>query len=217
MKYRYDVYRQDHQIFYDKTTVEWIKAHTGPPLDADLTVRGGEHLRLGPDWEVEVLAVPGHAKGHIAIYDSQHHALYGGDAIHGSVYLGLDGTAKLCPTYTDIDDYLATIQLIEHLPIETYVGCHWPIKRNGEIENFCKESRDFVEKADALVLSLLQQPHSLREICQQLCTQLGEWPRTVDLELVYALEGHVRRWVQRGKLRSKVRCANPRVLEFVLS
>ena len=70
------------------------------------------------------MAVPGHAKGHLAIYDPAHKAVYGADAIHGSVYMGLDGTAKLCSTYADVDDYMSTIQLIEHMPVTTYVGCH---------------------------------------------------------------------------------------------
>ena len=216
LKYRYDLYRADHQIFHSGDKLARIKALAGPPQPIDVTFRGGEHLRLAPGWEVEVIAVPGHAKGHLAIYDPAHKALYGADAIHGSVYMGLDGTAKFCPTYADIDDYLSTIQLIEHMPVTTYVGCHWPVKTYGQIAEFCRESRAFVEKADVLLLSLLRKPHSLREMCEQLGPQLGEWPRAVDLDLACALEGHVKRWLNRGKLRANVRTQAPRVLEFVL-
>ena len=60
------------------------------------------------------------------------------------------------------------------------------------------------------------EPHPLREMCEQLGPQLGEWPRAVDLDLAYALEGQVKRWLNRGKLRAKVRNQAPRVLAFVL-
>jgi hypothetical protein len=46
---------------------------------------------------------------------------------------------------------------------------------------------------------------------------LGDWPRGVDIELVYALGGHVTRWVALGRIRSQVRSADPRVLEYVLA
>ena len=216
LQYRYDIYRTDHQIFPAADSVVWMNANAGPPQLVDLTFRGGEHLRLAADWEVEVIAVPGHAKGHLAIYDSVHHAMYAADAIHGAAYPGIDGAAKLCPTYTDIDDYLRTIQLIEHMPITTYVGCHWPVKRGEQVSEFCKESRVFVEKADLLLFSLLTSPHSLREICEQLGPHLGDWSRVVDIELVCALESHVRRGLECGKLQASVRSEEPRILEFVL-
>ena len=107
------------------------------------------------------------------------------------------------------------IQLIEHTPVTTYVGCHWPVKTHGQIAEFCRESRDFVEKADVLLLSLLSRPHSLREMCEQVAPQLGEWPRAVDLDLAWARDGHVKRWLDRGKLRANVPPEAPRVLELV--
>ena len=73
-----------------------------------------------------------------------------------------------------------------------------------------------MEKPDVLLLSLLRKLYSLREMCEHLGPQLGQWPRAVDLDLACALEGHVKRWSDRGKLRANVRTEAPRVLEFVL-
>jgi hypothetical protein len=141
--------------------------------------------------------------------------LYGGDAIHGNGYLGLDGAMKLCPTYENVDEYLATISLIESLPISTYVGCHWPVKKDGEVAAFCGESREFVELADRLLSAQLATPHSLREICTALGLKLGDWPRAHDIELVYALAGHLRRMVNSGTAVERVRTTEPRVLEYI--
>lgn len=150
------------------------------------------------------------------MYDIKHQALYGVDAIHGRGYWSRSGEPKLCPTYLDVDDYLSTIQLIEHLPITTYVGCHWPVKEGSRVAAFCRESRQFVEMTDRRLLDLLKRPHSLREICESLGPGLGDWPRPVDIELVYALQGHVARWVDLGRIKSEVRSVDPRVLEYVL-
>ena len=217
IRLRYEAYHADHQIFYEDKT--WLNAETSKPQPIDVTFVSGEHLRLSDDWVVEILSVPGHAKGHLAIWDQKNEALYGGDAIHGSVYLGLDGTPKLCPTYLFVDDYLNTIRLIERLPITTYVGCHWPVKRGDEIADFCKESRHFVERADVLLIELLKEPHSLRDICLKLGPQLGDWPHTpaLDLELVFALNGHVTRLVELGLLDIRVQQEDPRRLEYVFS
>jgi len=217
MQYRYDVYKNDHGIAYEGDTLEWIRAEGGKPEAIDVTFRGGEHIRLGPEWEVELLAVPGHAEGHLAVYDPLHQALYGGDAIHGSGNPGRAGGVKLCPTYENVDEYLGTIDRIEGLPITTYVGCHWPVKRGAEIAEFCRESRDFVQTTERVLLDRLTKPHTLRELCTILGRELGEWPRETDLELVYVLNGHLRRMCERGMVSSQMRNNGRPVREFVRS
>ncbi|MEP7285465.1 MAG: MBL fold metallo-hydrolase [Chloroflexota bacterium] len=219
LRLRYETFHADHQIYYTGDTLAWVKAESGTAEPIALTFVGGEHLRLSDDWVVEVLSVPGHAKGHLAILDEKNKALYAADALHGSACIGFDGTAKLCPTYWHVDDYLNTIRFIEHLPIITYVGCHWPIKRGTEIAEFCDESRRFVTRTDTLLLDLLKQPQSLRDICLTLGPQLGDWDHTpaMDLELVSALYGHVARLLDRWIIVEHVRQTNPRILEYVRS
>lgn len=214
---RYDAYRADHGIFYEGGQMTWIQTESGTRQSVDVTFVGGEHILLSDDWEVEIVSLPGHAKGHLGVLDANNRALYGGDAIHGSVYLGFDGTPKLCPTYLHVDDYLNTIRFVEHLPITTYVGCHWNVKRDDAIKDFCAESREFVLRADQLLRDLLKTPHTLRDICLTLAPQLGDWEHTpsLDLELVFALSGHVSRLVERG-IAVSYRKADGR-LEYVLS
>lgn len=215
MHYRYDVLRADHQIYFGADALAWVAEESGKPQPIEATFRGGEHIRLDQGWEVELLAVPGHAKGHLAVYDPLHKALYGGDAIHGTGYHGLDGTMMFGPTYEDVDDYLGTISLIEKLSISTYVGCHWPVKRGKEVAAFCRESRDFVDRADRLLIERLATPHSLREACNAIGPGLGDWPRANDIDLASALAGHLRRLVRSGLVAERVRTASPRILEYV--
>jgi glyoxylase-like metal-dependent hydrolase (beta-lactamase superfamily II) len=185
---RYDAYRQ-YGVFYSDETATNIRRDLGEAQPVDLTMRGGERIRLSPDWEVEVLHLPGHSKGHLGILDRRNRVLFGGDAIQGSVYLDVTGQPALCPTYLYPETYLQTCQLIEHLDIDCYISCHWPIKTGREIAEFCDETRAFVERAALLLRA--EGTRDLRDACLKLGPRLGAWPAPVHLELAYAMAGHL--------------------------
>jgi glyoxylase-like metal-dependent hydrolase (beta-lactamase superfamily II) len=202
---RYDAYKKDHGIHYSGEVKKWIREQCGRhPQPMDVCWVGGEKLRLSKDWEVELLHVPGHSRGHLAVLDRRHRALYSGDAIHGRELRGLDGTIKLCPTYLWVDEYLQTIQRIENLDVDTLIGCHWPIKRGDEIRAFCGESRNYCLSAEEHLLRALRAGKrglTLRQLCEQCGPKLGEWPRSGDIELVYTFNGHVLRLEAMGLIR----------------
>ncbi len=177
-------------MFYSEDVKHGILKDLGEAQPVEVTFRGGEHLRLSPNWDLEILSLPGHSKGHLGILDHKHRTLFGGDAIQGAVYPGVDGRPALCPTYLYPETYLLTNQFIEHLDIDLYVSCHWPLKKGPEIAEFCRETREFVERAEILVRSAGTE--NLRELCDQLGPQLGEWPEPVHRELAYALAGHLK-------------------------
>ncbi len=185
---RYDVYRP-YGVFYPEEVARNIMRNLGDAQPVDLTFRGGERIRLSQDWELEVLLLPGHSKGHLGVLDRRNRALFGGDAIQGSVYLDVTGKPALCPTYLYPEAYLQTCQLIEHLDLVYYVSCHWPVKKDREIAEFCQETRAFVERAEFLLKSA--GTTDLREACLKLGPQLGSWPEPIHLELAYALAGHL--------------------------
>jgi glyoxylase-like metal-dependent hydrolase (beta-lactamase superfamily II) len=186
---RYNAYRP-HGVFYSEEVKAGIMKDLGGPQPVELTFRGGERLRIGPDWELEFLSLPGHSKGHLGILDRRHRVLFGGDAIQGAVYLGVDGLPALCPTYLYPESYLLTNQFIEHLDIDLYVSCHWPLKKGTEIGEFCRETREFVERAEILVRSA--GTDNLSELCDQLGPKLGQWPEPINRELAFALAGHLK-------------------------
>ena len=185
---RYDAYRA-FGVFYSEEVARNMRRDLGEARPVDLTFRGGERIRLSPDWDLEVILLPGHSKGHLGLLDHRHRALFGGDAIQGSVYLDVTGKAALCPTYLYPETYLQTCQLIEHLDLDYYVSCHWPVKKGQEISEFCEETRAFVDRADLLLRSA--GTTDLREACLRLGPQLGKWPEPIHLELAYALAGHL--------------------------
>jgi glyoxylase-like metal-dependent hydrolase (beta-lactamase superfamily II) len=201
--FRYDAYRHDHGIFFDAQTEQEIRNCSSHPQSVTLTFIGGETFQLGPDRILEIWHLPGHSHGHLGVFDRKHGVLYYGDAIQGAGYRSLVGTWALCPTYLYVEPYLHTIRTIENSGAKMIVGCHWPIAGTPEtIHQFCEESRDFVLLADRLIGQYLRDcasGTSLRELCDQLSNQLGEWPYEVRLELANALSGHLDRGVKSGR------------------
>jgi len=189
---RYDACRQTHDHYYPSQIHAAIMKDLGFAQPVDLTFTGGEILRLSHDWTLEVIRLPGHSDGHLGLLDHKHRALYGGDAIHASGYLDVDGAPAMGPTYLRPQPYLSTISLIEHLDIDCYVGCHWPIQQGEDIKRFCGESRQFVELAERLALQAISKsPATLNELCTQLSPALGNWPAAMGFELSYPLRGHL--------------------------
>ncbi len=197
---RYDAYREQHDHHYDEETVDFIMDQLGEAQPVDVTFTGGERIRLADDWELEVLSLPGHSRGHLGILDHRNRTLYGADAIHGAEYLDKSGNPALCPTYLHVRTYLHTIQLIKHLDIDTYVGCHWSVKTGDEIEAFCEESRRYVRRLTQQILSTLHdgQEKTLTELCEELGPKMGEWPEDVYHDMCYAIAGHLNDLSRRG-------------------
>jgi glyoxylase-like metal-dependent hydrolase (beta-lactamase superfamily II) len=193
---RYDAYRERHGIFYDEAVTQWMVDAIGQPQPVDVTFRGGERLRLSPDWYVELLHTPGHSRGHLAILDPKNRALYGADAIHGGLIPDLGGKPVMPATYLYVDSYLDTIRLIENLDIELFTSCHWPMARGQEIATFCAESRNLVEQAERLLLQAIGRASSgisLRDLCEQVGPALGDWPEAANIECAFMFSGHLSR------------------------
>jgi glyoxylase-like metal-dependent hydrolase (beta-lactamase superfamily II) len=144
---------------------------------------------------VEIHRTPGHSPGHLAIFDPRSRTILTGDAVQGAVYRDVSGKAALCPTYLYVDTYRGTIRYLRALGADTLAGCHWPVKRGAEVDSFLNETAQFVDTAERVVLAELgrccESGATLREIVEAVGCQLGEWPRSADPELMYAIGGHM--------------------------
>ena len=119
----------------------------------DVLFSGGETIRLAPDWNLRVWHVPGHSAGHLAIYDEKNHAAFTSDAVQSNGYPTIDGKMAFGPTYYTVDAYLATARFLEDQPIEHMFSGHWPDLHGAEINHFLKATREFVLRADELLMT----------------------------------------------------------------
>lgn len=100
--FRYDHYRKEHNVFYDEATASDLRQNCSGVIQVSLTLTGGEALRLGPNRFLEVLHLPGHSHGHLGLYDSEHRALFYGDAIQGAGWRGIPVLDKRLGSVPDL-------------------------------------------------------------------------------------------------------------------
>ncbi len=209
---RYDAYSDEHGLSYDAATRQGMMEMLGDAQPVDFTWRGGETLRLGPDWSVEIRATPGHSPGHLAVYDPRSGTLLAADAVHGAGLRTLDGAWAMGPTYIDVGPYLGTIAAMRTWDIQCLAGCHWPLSQGpAAVRAFLDESQQFVERASsALLAALAGHPNglTLTELMTAVGPQLGDWPREADLELRYALPGNLEHLAAQGRITAD-RSARP--------
>lgn len=199
---RYDEFRESHGIFEteENRAAMLAQSRTAP---IDVALNGGETIRLGPDWHVELWHTPGHSRGHMTVADPRSGALVICDATLYNAVLRADGEPAFPPTYRYLDTYLATLGQFEAINPPYLLTSHYPVYAGEQVGEFLAESRRFVERTDSHLRSLLQkaaQPLTMSEIIDASSAALGDWPAPASPALSQPLEGHLERMVQHGLL-----------------
>ncbi|MGE0095190.1 MAG: MBL fold metallo-hydrolase [Alphaproteobacteria bacterium] len=80
----------------------------------------GDVVDLG-DRAFEVLHIPGHSPGSIALYEKKTGILFSGDVVHN----GANGIGKLILYHTVEDDFLTSVERIRSVPVSVVHGGHY--------------------------------------------------------------------------------------------
>jgi len=95
-----------------------LRSHRLAPAAATWLLEEGDVIDLG-DRAYEVLHVPGHSPGSIALWNAEQGELFSGDAIYdGNLLDELPGS--------DVDAYVQSMQRLRELPIDVAHGGHGP-------------------------------------------------------------------------------------------
>ncbi len=197
---RYGEFAADHDIDETEESKAFIRAQSRH-IPVDVTLSGGEKIRLGASWEVEILHTPGHSRGHLTIYDPRSNTLIICDATLWNAVLRKDGAPAFPPTYRYVDTYVASMNRFAGMQADLMLTSHYPIYQGAGVKEFLAESRAYVDRVDqALVQAIANaaNPPTMRELTEQLGPVLGEWPTPANLYLVHPLSGHLERLVQYG-------------------
>jgi glyoxylase-like metal-dependent hydrolase (beta-lactamase superfamily II) len=197
---RYNFLRAEHAVGFGADP----GPEAGRAQKMDLTFSGGERIRLRDDWVLEVLHVPGHSHGHLALYDRKHGAAFVGDALHGRGCPKAQGGMSIPVTYYYVDLYLSTLRYLESLDLQALHSGHWPTMRDEEIGDFIAESRQTVELFDRVILgSLANVPCGLtmKELIDAVSSAVGDWPKETWDFAMFSVKGHMDRLKGQGKVR----------------
>ena len=109
--------------------VAFLTRELGGDAPVDVGLTGGETLRLGPDWRVEVLALPGHTPGHLGLWDPRSGAAIIIDAALADGVYDRAGNRLIPPRY-----YSAARLRGDHPPParpRPGAAAHRPLRRHG--------------------------------------------------------------------------------------
>lgn len=196
---RYDEYAEFGMAEAPETK-DFLRSIVGAKA-TDSALKGGEQLKLAPDWSVEVLHAPGHSHGHISLWDSRSKSLIIGDAVLSDGLYMTDGGPAFPPTYRYVDSYVATIDRFIAMAPEHLLSSHYPSMSGADAMAFLQGSRDYVDRTDAAVRSALSAstvPMSLRALIEATSPSLGPWGPDAALSLKFPLLGHLERLIDSG-------------------
>ncbi|OGG50644.1 MAG: hypothetical protein A3F84_07825 [Candidatus Handelsmanbacteria bacterium RIFCSPLOWO2_12_FULL_64_10] len=191
---RYNQFSEQHGMGLRPEERAGARAMMGGKVGVDLHLRGGEKIRMGEGWRVEVLHVPGHTHGHLTVYDPRSEAAIICDAALGSVIPDARGDPSMPPTYCYPETYLPSIRRIAALKPKRLLTSHYPAMSGREVRDFLRESADFVRRVERTILGALRRTKrrmTLREIIDAVSGLLGKWPEEAAPNLAFPLSGHL--------------------------
>jgi glyoxylase-like metal-dependent hydrolase (beta-lactamase superfamily II) len=127
----------------DEEAKGWIRRELGGDSPVDVGLRGGETLRLGPEWRVEILHLPGHTPGHLGIWDPKNDVAIIIDAVLETGIYDRAGNRLLPPRYFDAKGYQNTIRTLRSMRPGHLLTAHYPPMRGEEALDFLDRSLEF--------------------------------------------------------------------------
>ncbi len=199
---RYNAWEQDHGFPNNADTDKWILENVSDaPMDVTLT--GGERFRLSKDWYVDVLHTAGHSWGHISLYDPRSKTAIIADAALYNSVLTAEGKPAFPPTYRYLDTYVASVQRLMGMEIDTLLTSHYPTFQGGDVKEFLGETLSYTDRVDKALTDVLARagkPLTLKEIIADIHTRIGNWPPGAEMLLNFPLTGHLEQMEQYRKV-----------------
>jgi glyoxylase-like metal-dependent hydrolase (beta-lactamase superfamily II) len=155
----------------------WLLDALGGDCPIDLGLRGGETIRLEPNWHVEVLNLPGHTRGHIGLWDPRSAVAIVIDAVLESGVCDRAGTLLIPPRIYDLDAYRRTIRLVRSLDSELLLTAHFPVMDGREARDFLDRSLGFTDELERVVRAAVASGITdLATLTERAVEQLGPYP-----------------------------------------
>lgn len=188
-------------IQHDEETKQWFLDHL-QSTDVHVQLKGGEVLKMGRDRRLEVIHVPGHSPGHLAVYDQKNRAMIVVDAVLYRGLYDMEGTIISPPPYYSIAPYLKSIDTLLTYDFDLLLTGHYDVMKGMEAYRFLHESRAFVEQVETTIKEIILQakrPLSLAEIYEKTNEKVGPYT-AMAVELIGPVHAHLLDLEKRGMI-----------------
>jgi glyoxylase-like metal-dependent hydrolase (beta-lactamase superfamily II) len=173
--------------------VEFLTRELGGDAPVDIGLRGGETLRLGPDWRVEVLALPGHTPGHVGLWDPRSQAAIVVDAVLADGVCDRAGRRLIPPRYYSAAGYEATIRRLRALDPALLLTAHYDVMGREAAHAFLDRSLSFVHAVgEAIDAAVRSGTTALWPLTQAVDAAVGPFPAFTH-ELAASVRAHLAR------------------------
>ncbi len=154
-----------------------LRASCGGDAPIDIGLCGGETIRLGDDWRVEILHLPGHTLGHLGIWDQRSRAAIVIDAVLERGIYARDGSLLIPPRVYDLTAYRATIRRLRALEPDLLLTAHYAVMDRTAARAFLDRSLAFTDEVEAAVREeLAAGTTGLWPLTQRVDERLGPYP-----------------------------------------
>jgi glyoxylase-like metal-dependent hydrolase (beta-lactamase superfamily II) len=171
--------------------VAFLERELGGDAPVDVGLRGGETLRLGPSWQVEVLALSGHTPGHLGLWDPRSQAAIIIDAALKDGVYDRAGKRLIPPRYYSAADYEATIRRLRTLDPALLLTAHYPVMEREAARAFLDTSLQFVHAVrDAVRIATQAGTTELWPLTQAVDAAVGPFPAFAH-ELAASVRAHL--------------------------
>jgi glyoxylase-like metal-dependent hydrolase (beta-lactamase superfamily II) len=152
---------------------------------------GGETLRLGPDWRVEVLSLPGHTPGHLGLWDARSGAAIIIDAALADGVRNRAGDRLIPPRYYSAAAYEATLRSLRARDPALLLTAHYPVMEREASRAFLDASLAFVHAVrDAVAAGVRSGTTDLRALTAAVDAAVGPFP-AFSHELAASVRAHL--------------------------
>ncbi len=171
--------------------VAFLERELGGDAPIDVGLCGGETLRLGPSWRVEVMALPGHTPGHLGLWDPRSGAAIVIDAALSDGVYDRAGNRLIAPRYYSARDYEATIRRLRALDPSLLLTAHYEVMERDAARAFLDRSLAFVDAMrDAVRAGVSAGITELWPLTQAVDAALGPFPAFTH-ELAASVRAHL--------------------------
>ena len=158
-------------------------------VQPDRTVVEGDTIRVG-DYHFQVLHTPGHAPGHISLYDPKKRLLLAGDILGEMV-------AWYAPSSGGAEGYLGSLTKIGDLDIDVILPSHGDVITNAK--KAIQQTREKILEKDRLIINSLQAgPKTFEELDRLLFNT----PSVQFFPGTPILESHLQKLKKEGKIKT---------------